>query len=83
MEEEQEEGWGKRQRRGRGVERPTNCSRLPTLQVQEEQRGDAPERTTGRRERDRRTGGQTARLRGGNVEPRESENLPPSENHTL
>lgn len=45
-EEEQEEP-GRKPRRGRGVERLTNCSRLPTLRVQEERRGDAPERETG------------------------------------
>lgn len=46
--EEQQEEPGRKPRRGRGVEPLTNCSRLPTLRVREERRGDAPERETGR-----------------------------------
>lgn len=55
-EQREEEEEGRRRRRGRGVERPTNCCRLPTRRVQEEPRGDAPERRTERaieRERER------------------------------
>lgn len=39
---------GRRQRRGRGVERPRSSCRLPTRRVREEPRGGAPERGTDR-----------------------------------
>lgn len=52
VEEEEEEG-GRRQRRGRGVEQLTNCRHPPTQQVQEERRGDVPERPRSGRETDR------------------------------
>lgn len=55
--EEEQEAPGRKPRRGRGVEQPTNCSRLPTPRAQEERRGDAPERGTGWT--DGQTGGRT------------------------
>lgn len=51
LQEEAEEG--RRQRRGKGVERQRSCCRLPTLRVQEASRGDALKRLDRKRERRR------------------------------